>query len=97
MEEEQVPATIINDLTEEMMEKFEALRKEILHVDKDVTKFSYRIVAMYGALMLILEKHMLFMAKNGYSSDALEKLEKSFLDSFSLIDMEESASSKIKN
>lgn len=95
-EEEQVPAGVINDLTEKMMEKLEVVRKEILYEDKDVIQFSYRIVAMYGALMLLLEKHMVYMAKNGYSSEALVKLERSFLDSFSLVE-EELANIKIKN
>jgi hypothetical protein len=85
-EEKNVSADVINDLTEQIMNRLEKVRKEIMYEKDDLDEFSHRIVAMYGALILMLEKHMHYMAKNGYTKEALENLEKTFRDSFALID-----------
>lgn len=86
-EEKIVPADVINTITEEMINELEKVRRTLMYKNKDEgDEFVHRVVALYGALILMLEKHVQFMIKNGYNSEHLEKLEDNFLNSFTMIE-----------
>lgn len=86
-EEKEVPAEIINGLTEQILKELDQVRKALMYKNKDVEdEFIHRVVATFGALILILEQHVQYMLKHGYTLEHLDKIEKMVLDSFVFID-----------
>lgn len=85
-EEKEVPAEVINNLTEQILKELDTLKRVLLFKNKDVEdEFVHRVVAVFGALLLMLEEHMQYMLKNGYTPEHIDRLERVFMDSFVLV------------
>lgn len=86
-EEKEVPADIINALTEQILKELDQLRKTLMYKNKEVEdEFISRVVAIFGALILMLEQHVQYMFNHGYTPEHLDRIEKMFLDSFIFLD-----------
>lgn len=86
-EEKQVPADIINALTEQILKELDTLRKTLMYKNKEVgDEFIHRVVATFGALILMLEQHVQYMLKHGYTPEHLDRIEQMVLDSFMFVD-----------
>lgn len=77
-----VSSEIINKIVEKYLSEFDILCKSLLRENDNDEELSYRVVAIYGAMSLMLEKFVLFMKDHGYKEQEVEAIRKSMLQSF---------------
>src|SRR5258708_3104106 len=77
-----VSSNTINKIVEEYLAEFELLCKTLLREGDSDEELSYRVVAIYGAMSLMIEKFVLFMKDNGYKEHEVKAIRESMFKSF---------------
>lgn len=83
-----VSSEIINKLVNECADRYTALTTEFMDEGKTIEEYSFRVVAAFGAMELLLKKFVMFMTDNGYTLSEIQAITKNVLEAFTFIKKE---------